>query len=240
VLYAVLGDIHANLHALNAVLKEVRDAGVDRVLCVGDVVGYGAHPAECMQAVRELDALSVGGNHDWAVAGKVSIQYFNADARDSVEWTRERLSDDEIKELTATDLLAILDDVTIVHSTLFAPEEFDYMQTLFDVQLSFKHLQTGICFCGHSHVPVMLLNGETVECFLAPDLTLEEGQRAIINVGSVGQPRDLDPRACYVLYDTELRKVTMRRVEYDVHAASESILQAGLPITNARRLVLGR
>jgi len=240
VLYAILGDIHGNLHALRAVLEEVEDAGADRVLCVGDVVGYGAHPGECMQAVRELNALTVGGNHDWAVAGKVSIQYFNADARDSVEWTRERLSEDEIKELTATDLLAILDDVTLVHSTLFAPEEFDYMQTLFDVQLSFKHLRTGICFCGHSHVPVMLLNGESVECFLTPELTLEEGQRAIINVGSVGQPRDLDPRACYVLYDTELRKVTMRRIEYDVHAATESILQAGLPITNARRLVLGR
>ncbi len=133
-----------------------------------------------------------------------------------------------------------MDDVTIVHSTLFAPEEFDYMQTLFDVQLSFKHLQTGICFCGHSHVPVMLLNGESVDCFLAPELVLKEGQRAIINVGSVGQPRDLDPRACYVLYDTERRRATMHRVEYDVHAASDSILQAGLPITNARRLVLGR
>jgi predicted phosphodiesterase len=240
VLYAIIGDIHGNLHALSAVLKEVRQAGVDRVLCVGDLVGYGAHPAECMQLVREMQMLTVGGNHDWAVAGKVSIQYFNADARDSVEWTREHLCEEEIKELTATDLVAITEDVTLVHSTLFAPEEFDYMQTLFDVQLSFKHLQTGICFCGHSHVPVMLLNGESVECFLTPELELSNGQQAIVNVGSVGQPRDLDPRACYVLYDSALRKVTMRRAEYDVHAASESILQAGLPITNARRLVLGR
>ena len=238
--YAVLGDIHGNLHAFQAVLEDARAAGVDRVLCVGDVVGYGAQPAECMQIMRELKPLIVGGNHDWGVAGRVSIQYFNADARDSVEWTRDQLSEQEIAELNALDLVAISDDVTIVHSTLFAPEEFDYMQTLFDVQLSFKHLQTSICFCGHSHVPVMLLDGASVECFLAPELTLIEGQRAIINVGSVGQPRDLDPRACYFLYDSELRKVTMRRIEYDVHATSDSILSAGLPITNARRLVLGR
>jgi len=213
VLYAVLGDIHGNRQALVAVLKDAEEAGVDRVLNVGDVVGYGAEPAECMEIMRERDAVSVCGNHDWAVGGKVSIQYFNADARDSVEWTREALSAEQIEELKAAELVAVIEEVTLVHSTLFAPEEFDYMQTLFDVQLSFKHLETGICFCG---------------------------QRAIVNVGSVGQPRDLDPRACYFLYDSDRRKVTMRRVEYDVHAASASILKAGLPITNARRLVLGR
>jgi len=240
VLYAVLGDIHGNRQALVAVLKDAEEAGVDRVLNVGDVVGYGAEPAECMEIMRERDAVSVCGNHDWAVGGKVSIQYFNADARDSVEWTREALSAEQIEELKAAELVAVIEEVTLVHSTLFAPEEFDYMQTLFDVQLSFKHLETGICFCGHSHVPVMLLNGVSVECFLAPELELEQGQRAIVNVGSVGQPRDLDPRACYFLYDSDRRKVTMRRVEYDVHAASASILKAGLPITNARRLVLGR
>lgn len=239
-LYAVIGDVHGNLHALKAVLDDIAATGVEQVLCVGDIVGYGAHPAQCMEAMRELSAVTVGGNHDWGVADKVSIQYFNADARDSVDWTRQNLSDADIEELKATTLTALVEDVTLVHSTLFAPEEFDYMQTAFDVQLSFKHLETGICFCGHSHVPVMLLNGASVECFLTPELELAKGQRAIVNVGSVGQPRDLDPRASYALYDAEHRKVIMRRVEYDVHGAADSILKAGLPITNARRLVLGR
>jgi diadenosine tetraphosphatase ApaH/serine/threonine PP2A family protein phosphatase len=239
-LYAVLGDIHANAHALRAVVADVEDAGVDGILCVGDIVGYGAFPGECMEIVRELGAITVGGNHDWAVAGRTDITYFNSDARDAVEWTREALSEEQVERLAGMPLTLDLENLTIFHSTLFAPEDFEYMQTLFDVQMSFNRLETRLGFCGHSHVPAMLCEGTPIDCMLVPELELEPERRYIVNVGSVGQPRDLDPRACYVLYDDARETVRLRRVEYDVHAASESILDAGLPITNARRLVLGR
>jgi len=240
VIYAVLGDIHGNLHAFDAVVGDIDEAGADRVLCVGDVVGYGAYPRECIEMVTEIDALSVAGNHDWAAIGKVSVDYFNADARDSIRWTREQLNDGDVEFLTQKELLLTLDEITLTHSTPFSPEYFDYMQTLYDVQLAFDHLTTRICFCGHSHVPAMFVDSDPIGFFLKPEHRILPEQRMIVNVGSVGQPRDLDPRACYVLYDSDEQKVYMRRVEYDIHSASESIAQAGLPATNAARLVLGR
>jgi diadenosine tetraphosphatase ApaH/serine/threonine PP2A family protein phosphatase len=240
VLYAVLGDVHANLHALEAVLGDVEEAGADRILCVGDVVGYGAFPNECLALVRELGGALVAGNHDWAAAGKIGVDYFNADARDSILWTRDNTTGEGLKYLLERDLLTVLDDVTVVHSSPFSPEYFDYIQTLFDVRLAFSHLHTRVCFCGHSHVPVMFLDGQPAECFLEPEFRLSSHDRIIVNVGSVGQPRDLDPRASYVLYDSDEDVLYLRRVEYDIHSASQSIIGAGLPATNAARLVLGR
>ncbi len=238
-LYAVLGDIHGNKHALDAVLEEVEAVGADEVVCTGDIVGYGAYPAECVRTMQSLDSLVVAGNHDWATLGKIGIDYFNADARDSILWTRRHLGDRELEFLAELPLVATVEDATLVHSTLFSPEYFDYMQTLYDVRLSFDRLDNRVCFCGHSHVPVMFLDTQPVECFLQPDLELGK-EKAIINVGSVGQPRDLDPKAAYVLYDPDEEAVHYRRVEYDVSAASEAIEKAGLPATNAARIKLGR
>ncbi len=238
-LYAVFGDIHGNKHAFQAVLEDLEAAEPQGVLCVGDIVGYGAYPAECVRMVRDLDAVVVAGNHDWATLGKIGIDYFNADARDSIIWTRQHLSDQELEYLAGLPLVATVEDATLVHSTLFSPEYFDYMQTLYDVRLSFDRLENRVCFCGHSHVPVMFLDTQPVDCFLEPELHLGQ-EKAIVNVGSVGQPRDLDPRASYALYDSDEGIVHYRRVEYDVGAASESIGKAGLPATNAARIMLGR
>lgn len=240
VLYAVLADIHGNLQALSAVLDDVERTGADKVLCVGDIVGYGAHPKQCLDAMRELSSVTVAGNHDWGAVDKVDIDYFNADARDSIEWTREQLGPDERQYLQGLNLVETLGDLALVHSSFFAPEYFDYIQTVYDVQLNFRHLQMPVGFVGHSHVPAMFATDRPSECFLQEELQLSDGTRAIINVGSVGQPRDLDPRASYALYDVEAHKVTMRRVEYDVQAAFQEILNAGLPTTNAHRLLIGR
>jgi predicted phosphodiesterase len=240
VLYAVLADIHGNLHALNAVLDDIQSQGADEIVCLGDIVGYGAYPKQCTEVVRDLCPVTVAGNHDWGVVGKVDIEYFNADARDSVEWTREQVAGQHVEYLRNLGLLKVLDDLTIVHSSLFAPEYFDYIQTLYDVQLNFKHLGTAIGFVGHSHVPVMFLDTDPVDCFLEQEFCLPPGKRALVNVGSVGQPRDLIPLASYALYDSGARKVRMQRVEYDVQAAAQDIINAGLPTTNAARLILGR
>jgi predicted phosphodiesterase len=238
--YAVLADIHGNLEALEAVRADMARAGAERVLCLGDIVGYGANPRECLAIVRELDATIVAGNHDWAAAGSVGIDYFNADARDSVEWTRHQMDKAELAFLKELELLKVLDDVTLVHGSPFSPEYFEYLQTSYDVQVAFGHLSTRLCFLGHSHVPVMFTNTDPLDYFLRDEFELPAETKVIVNVGSVGQPRDLDPRACYAVYDDQQRVVSMRRVEYDMQAASERMLAAGLPSTNAARIVLGR
>lgn len=238
--YAVLGDIHGNLEALREVVADARGAGVDAFWCVGDIVGYGADPAGCLARVRELEAVSVAGNHDWAAAGRVGVECFNADARDSVEWTRRQLDEPARQFLAELQLVHEMEDVTLVHGSPFSPEYFEYLQTTYDVQVAFDHLKTRLCFVGHSHVPVVFLDTTPVEYFVHSDFTLPDDRSVIVNVGSVGQPRDLDPRACYVIYDDQQRKVRVRRLEYDLQSASERMMAAGLPSTNAARIVLGR
>jgi diadenosine tetraphosphatase ApaH/serine/threonine PP2A family protein phosphatase len=238
--YLVLGDIHGNLQALTRVLESAGSAGFDRVLCAGDVVGYGANPHECLEAVREAGALVVAGNHDWAAIDRVNIDYFNADARDSIQWTREHLTPGDLEYLAGLPLVATDDGITICHSSPFSPEYFDYIQTLYDVRLAFDHLETRIGFVGHSHVPVMFMDGDPASYFLRPELEVPDEGGVMVNVGSVGQPRDLDPRACYAVYDTDQSKVCLYRVEYDLHAASALMVTEGLPTSNAARIVLGR
>jgi diadenosine tetraphosphatase ApaH/serine/threonine PP2A family protein phosphatase len=238
--YAVLGDVHGNLQALEAVAEEVRRLDVDRVLNLGDVVGYGASPGACLDLLEDLDATGVAGNHDWAVLGKMSVEYFNSDARDSVEWTRNELTERHMSMLRRLPLQRCVDGVTLVHSNPFAPEYFDYIQTHYDVQLTFDSMSTHVGFVGHSHVPVMFANTVPVSCFLVQEYEVEEVTRIVVNVGSVGQPRDLNPQASYAVYDTDEGKVTMHRVDYNVHAAAKLIEDAGLPPTNAARLSMGR
>ena len=238
--YAVVADIHGNLQALEAVRADMAQFGIDGVFCLGDVVGYGANPRECLQIVRESDATMIAGNHDWAAAGNVGIDYFNADARDSVEWTRGQLTESELEFLRGLELIKAVDDVTLVHGSPFSPEYFEYLQTSYDVQVAFDHMDTRACFVGHSHVPVIFTDTDPLDYFLRDEFEFPDETKVIVNVGSVGQPRDLDPRACYAVYDDELRKVTLRRVHYDLQAASERMIAVGLPSTNAARIVLGR
>jgi len=238
--YAVLADIHANLQALEAVCADVRRAGAERMLCLGDIVGYGADPRECLQMVRDLNATIVAGNHDWATVGRLNVDYFNSDARDSVHWTRSVLSTDEVAFLKNLDLINVLDGVTLVHGSPFSPDCFEYIQTNYDVEVAFEHLATPLCFVGHSHVPVIFEHTDPVDYFVRDEYEVPDDRQVIVNVGSVGQPRDLDPRASYVVYDDRERTVTTRRVEYDVSTASSRIVEAGLPSTNSVRIVLGR
>ncbi len=239
-LYAILADIHGNLHALDAVLSDATSQGVEGVLCLGDVVGYGAYPEECIDRVRETGATVVGGNHDWGVIGKVDIDYFNAEARASILWTRERLSDDYREFLESLQLVETLGEITLVHSGLFAPEYFEYIYTFYDVHLNFSHQNTKVCFIGHSHWPNVFLDTLPNDCFLDSEFTVPADSRALVNVGSVGQPRDNNWRAAYCLYDSDRHHARIRRIEYDVQSASDAIIDAGLPPTNSTRLHLGR
>jgi predicted phosphodiesterase len=239
--YAIISDLHANMDALEKVIEDIQKQKVDRHLCLGDIVGYGAQPQECIQAVQDLDCLTIAGNHDWAALGKTNIDYFNTYAKEATLWTREQLSEDDSKYLDELPLQENLpENFTLVHGTLYNPELFDYIQTSYDAYLSLQALDGNVCFLGHSHVPITFFQGEMISYTLSQEISLGNGVKALVNVGSVGQPRDDNPKASYAIYDTDQQKVWIRRIAYDVDQAGKRIRDAGLPEVLAERLKFGR
>lgn len=237
--YGVLGDIHSNIQALEAVLGALDGLNVERYLCLGDLVGYGADPKPVIDRVRELDPLLVAGNHDWGVAGRLSLNYFNQQARAAIHWTRGALAAEDIAWLGTLEPYLESDDITLAHGTVHEPDRFDYLQTPYDAYLSFQALRTPTGFVGHSHIPVTFFDGTPVSYSVEERVELED-RRAILNVGSVGQPRDEDPRAAFGLYDSEARVIEIHRVAYDIDAAAQRIMDVGLPVILGDRLHIGR
>jgi diadenosine tetraphosphatase ApaH/serine/threonine PP2A family protein phosphatase len=213
----------------------------DAVLCLGDTVGYGADPLPCVELVADRAHVVVGGNHEHAVADRLDLAWFNRYARAAAEWTRERLDDDHRAWLGALPLVRELADATLVHASPAQPDEWEYLVTAEDGFAAFAHFATRWCFVGHSHVPgAWSLGSAGPEHHPgASRLAVEPGRRYIVNVGSVGQPRDRDPRAAYALWDAEAGRVEIRRVAYDVAAARRKIVAAGLPRFLADRLAAG-
>jgi diadenosine tetraphosphatase ApaH/serine/threonine PP2A family protein phosphatase len=236
----VLGDIHSNLEALEAVLDAIDGEPLDGLLSPGDVVGYGAAPRECVRLVRERAPALVAGNHDWAVAGRLPLDYFNSYARDAILWTRKVLDREDARFLGSLPIRATEGPVTLAHGTIHDPELFDYLQTPYDAHLSFAHLTTPFGVVGHSHIPVTFLSGTTITYAVGPRVELGPAARALVNVGSVGQPRDEDPRAAYGVLDTEARTVELHRVPYDMEASIARIRAARLPDVLGERLRIGR
>jgi len=241
--YAVLGDIHSNLTALEAVLAAIRTHDVDQILSVGDVVGYGAAPTECIQLLRDHDAEVVMGNHDAAVVGELDTIFFNQHARVAVEWTRAALNGEDMAWLTCLPHTWEDEFVTLAHGSYDRPEVFNYVQTPADADASLELLERPVCFIGHTHVPVCMLRyaDDPLRTGYTHDreIDLKDAIVALINAGSVGQPRDDDPETGYVLYDSETRVVTFRRLSYDIEREVHRIRSAGLPTVLAERLYLG-
>ena len=239
--YAILSDIHANAEALRAVLDDARPRA-DAVLCLGDVVGYGADPEACIDLVATTCAAVVAGNHEYAVAGLLDLAWFNPWARAAAEWTRERLDDDARAWLASLPLVRDVADATLVHASPAHPEEWEYLVSPDDGHAVFGAFVTRLCFVGHSHLPRAWAQGSWGRAHDATpaELALEPGCRYLVNVGSVGQPRDRDPRAAYALWDLDARRVSIPRVAYDVAAARAKIVAAGLPRFLADRLADGR
>jgi diadenosine tetraphosphatase ApaH/serine/threonine PP2A family protein phosphatase len=241
--YGILGDIHANLTALDRALAALEGERVDQVVSVGDVVGYGAAPAECIARLAEVGAVVVRGNHDAAVGGVHDYGYFNRYAREAVEWTRSRLSPDELRWLRELPLTATLEHCEVAHGTLAEPEQFHYLVGVEDARRSIQVMTKKVCFVGHSHLPLTVVEpSESVgRLGLAPDpiLDLSECRRAVVNVGSVGQPRDEDPRLAVAIYDSDSDLLRIDRLDYDIDVESDRILTAGLPKILADRLWIG-
>jgi len=237
---AILGDIHANIDALAVVLNDCHEQGVTDYLCTGDVVGYNACPHECLDWIRELGCPVVKGNHDHYVASDLNLDDFNPAAAAVVQWTREQLAEEEIQWLADLPFTVTDKGITIVHSTMDRPETFGYVFDHQQAETNFIQQKTPICFHGHTHCPMIYEKQMSGVYRIDPqDIQLKPGRKYFINVGSVGQPRDGDPRATYVIYDPLSRVVTYRRLEYDIAAAQARIRAAGLPDRLAERLALG-
>ena len=240
-LFAVLGDIHANLDALEAVLADCREQGVTDYLCTGDVVGYNARPHECLEIVRGLGCPVVMGNHDHYVSSCQNLEDFNPHAAAVIEWTRKQLSQEEMGFLSGLPFVVTRTGITLVHATMDDPASFGYVFDHLQAEAHFSHQVTPLCFHGHTHCPMIYEKQiGAVYRIDAQDFRLPVGRKYFVNVGSVGQPRDGDPRAAYVLYDPLARTIRFRRVEYDVAAAQAKVREAGLPERLADRLAVGQ
>ena len=241
--YGLLGDIHGNLSALEVALAAFRSERIDRIVSVGDVVGYGAAPRECIARLRSLDAVVVKGNHDAACTGEIDIRFFNNYARDAVRWTQSVLSGDELEWLQALPLVTQLEHCSVAHGTYHRPELYDYIQSTTDADPSLDEMILPVCFVGHTHVPVTLMRLRDDPLRTAyttdPVIDLAEAAKALVNVGSVGQPRDEDPRTAFAVYDTREDRVVIRRAPYDIEREATRIRAAGLPSVLADRLFLG-
>jgi len=239
--YAIISDIHGNLEALNTVLKDADARGCEKIICGGDVVGYNANPKECMDIVRGLDIPCVMGNHDEYIGQDCDLSAFNPVAAEAVIWTREQLSDEDRQWLRDLRYVRLVDHFSIVHGTMDSPRYWGYVQDVADAAASFTYQSTALCFHGHTHVPVVFVDdGVSIEHATFTNLKLEPGSRYFINVGSVGQPRDGDPRASYCIYDSEAESVELFRLPYDIEAAQQKIRDAGLPERLADRLDFGK
>jgi predicted phosphodiesterase len=240
--YGIISDIHGNIEALEAVLAELQD--VDAIICCGDIVGYGANPNDCCDLIRGLGVCCVAGNHDLASTIDLDVTWFNSEARRVAMWTAENLSRANFDYVASLKTRIVIDDFEIMHGT---PEDVSYyVFTARDAGAAFERMSARLGFCGHTHIAAYFrrslgsrfASGKAAS--IGRVVTWGDNESLLVNPGSVGQPRDGDPRASYALYVPEERRIEIRRVSYNVPKAQAKIRAAGLPTYFAERLALGR
>src|SRR5579862_1818286 len=238
---AIISDIHSNLAALQAVLAECKKLKVKKFVCLGDIVGYGAHPAECLDIVRSLDCPTVKGNHDQSVGEGKPHPDMNSLAAAGITYSVHHLSKDNRNWLARLPVQIDWGQATLVHSSLIGPLEWPYITEAFEAEESMAIQKTPVCFYGHTHRPRMFARRTTVppEKVGLMKFRLAPKGRCMVNPGSVGQPRGGDWRAHFAVYDPRELSVEFFRVTYDVEAEAKSILRAGLPDLLAERIRIG-
>lgn len=267
--YAIISDIHANADALDKVLKKCRELEVDKYICLGDIVGYNAEPQQCLKIIRDLNPLGVvKGNHDeYASNNDETMEGFNPHAKQAVLWTKSQLNEEERNWLAQLPMRLTIKNtnITIVHATLDSPESWGYIFDTHHAADNFSYQFTQLCFCGHSHVPIAFCKKpialqdenpitEYTEWAYKKDeglvpknvneedsieLNIQPGFKYLINVGSVGQPRNRDPRASFAIYNVEEKLIVRYRLPYDIVSAQAKIKAVGLPERLAARLERG-
>src|SRR5882762_604766 len=238
--YAVIADIHANLEAFEVVLADTKEQKCTHYCCVGDVVGYNANPKECLDIVRSMGMPVVKGNHDEYCSSEEDLEGFNPHAAEAVNWTRKQLGKEDRQWLRDLKYVRLVASFSMVHATLDGPQRWGYVFDKLAAAASFTYQNTSICFFGHTHVPVAFIRDSMVRGGTYSKFKVEPGKKYFINVGAIGQPRDNNPKAAYVVYDADEGLIELRRLDYDIAAVQAKILEAGLPPRLAERLAYGR
>jgi predicted phosphodiesterase len=238
--YAIIADIHANLEAFNTVLADAKAMNCTHYACLGDVVGYNANPKECLDIVRAMGMPCVKGNHDEYCSSETDLEGFNPHAQEAINWTRDQLTEDDRKWLRDLRYIRLVASFSIVHATLDGPQKWGYVFDKLAAAASFTYQNTSVCFFGHTHVPVAFVRDAMVRGGTYSKFKVEAGKKYFVNVGSVGQPRDGNPKASYVVYDLDEGSIEIRRLDYDIGTTQRKILEAGLPPRLAHRLAEGK
>src|SRR5258708_15444212 len=219
--YGIFSDVHSNLEAMTVVAQAMKAEGAEEYLCLGDFVGYYSNPIEVIELIESLRCWKmVLGNHDAACIGKTSLSKFNAPAAEAINWTKTRLKPKHYKSLEDLRLHEDIGEINLVHSSPFQSEEWHYLTSQEDLERNFRYFQCVLCLFGHVHKPFIAEqkpNG-SVRILETQEHILQTDCRYLVNVGSVGQPRDGNPQTCYVMYDSSSRKLSIRRVDYDFEA----------------------
>jgi len=241
-LYGIYSDIHGNLEALQAVMSAMDSLGVDRRVCLGDAVGYCANPNECVEIIRDRSDIVILGNHDSVALGRESSENFNFYARRAIEWTRENIDKDTVDFLQTLDYVKNDGELCFVHASPRSPADWYYVTSLDDAVDAFSFFKQRICFVGHTHWPVIVVM-EAEQSFRICDTlshTIEGDQRMLVNVGSVGQPRDRNPQASFCLCDSDSLSVEIVRVPYEMGITQDKMRKHEFPDFLIQRLAEGR
>ncbi len=235
---AIISDIHGNEEALIEVLMSIEREKIEKIICLGDIVGYGPNPNECVEIIKSLEnCICLAGNHDWAAIGKVDIRTFNRVAREAIIWTQRKLIDENKKYLNSLPLTYSEYNALFVHASPLNPEKWNYIISVKDARIAFQEFTEQVCFIGHTHYPFVLKKRER-EIYNIENLEkvqLESSSKYLINVGSVGQPRDRNNKSSYGIFDVDKRIFYLKRVPYPIKKVQAKILEAGLdPLLSAR------
>ena len=247
--YAIFSDIHSNIEAFQSVLKEIEKLNIDKRLFLGDIVGYGANPNEAIDMLTThlkdgytaADVI-LAGNHDYAAVDMTDINYFNPHAKEAVLWTKEILTKGHKEYLKKLPVTMVADNITLAHSSPKEPLMWHYIINTLDAMENLEYFNTTLCFIGHSHYPVVIESDASNRINILKDkfIKLKSTSKYIINDGSVGQPRDRNPDASFVVYDSKDMTIEFKRVPYDIKSAQEKMRREGLPEYLIDRLTYGR
>lgn len=240
--YGIISDIHGNVEALTESVKALERERVDQIMCLGDIVGYGANPEECAQVVRKVAKVTIVGNHDAAVSGRMDYSYYYDAARQALDWCKAQVSPETLEWLTGLPYRHRENDIDFCHGSPICPEEFEYIFTKEKAKelLKFRDQLSWITFIGHSHLTrSFALGADEAYNVKGPEFVVRKDFKYIITVGSVGQPRDYDPRSCAAVFDTETNLFKYVRSEYNIEAQMKKIIGAGLAYNFGARLLVG-
>jgi predicted phosphodiesterase len=239
--FIILSDIHSNWEAITEFSKIIKEINVDEILCGGDIVGYGADPSLSIDYVQREKYQVVLGNHDAAVIDMVDTKYFNEYAKLAIEWTKKNINESQMNFLKNLPISIEKENFILFHSSPYRPAEWNYIITYGDAKRAMDSFNKQICFVGHSHQPIIIVSDEknNIRAYFESEVIIERNKKYIINVGSIGQPRDGNPKGCFVIYDEEKKLIKFCRFSYNIFLAQEKIIKAGLPHFLGTRLFFG-